>query len=1437
MKKHLFKRILSAAAALAVITQPMAALPAAAQELPVYKRTDAFQKGEQGADGWYFLYERETGEYGEMSRSGSNFSGAGNARMDSNFIVPGKNTRAVLAWEAPYTGTVTLTEQDSVVYRNGPNPNGGDVTAALLLNDKVLTDDKGKKTQWLFDNTCSNVGAGVGKQSYKVSNLHVNKGDVLYHKVDCGENTTGSAIYWKPIVSYTDIAYSDADITEFKMVDDIKTSDAQGYHGWHYMYKSGDSFVNMEKKELTSEADGYKWSHGENWLNYFQVQPAYNAATIIGWQAPYSGTVTLTCTGAFRRLTKGTGDVTANILHNGEIIRQNDGTDAEWIFKKTENWSEGPNRTYEITGVQVNAGDWIYHVLDCGIYNSSPNIQWQPHIIYTDIKEGIVGDGTAKKPYIINTITDYKEFADIVNSTNPSACAKLISDIEWNFNTPQLESFSGIIDGNNHKITLRGKPIIKTAADGAVIKNLTVAGMVKAEDNAAALIESVAAAGGGVTIKNCANLASVEATVGNAAGFVGYAAEDSVLNIKNSLNCGTVISNGDKGDAFVNAALSATVDCEGCYYLAERVKINKSETVDSQFGHQASSEQFASGELAYKLNKRAGDLAFGQKIGEDQYPSGLSDSAKVVYKSGEQYLNTSGMFAVIGEESAAFCADRSAFIAAADYEGGRLVSVKSADVKANSICRIDLDAKTEDIDRKMFVWESSENQIPICETIEYEAVPEIPDGTSLMTVSFDGRETKCPIMIVDEYPSAAVSDIARIAGGTARGNKLAIGDVSLEYSANERLAKYGDGHLMLENKPKLSGGKLYVPLSSLMPTTGWTVEYKRFENKIIIETGTNYPEPQATFYVRDYETIVNDDDDAKDAVMKAFKAAAASAESGVPTKLEFDAGKTYRISEKQDSFALFDLDNLSNFTIEGNGCTFVFERPTNGLINIRGCTNIKVNNITVEYKERINIYGSVVSKDTDENSINIIIPEDSPLPADEEWAQFYCTNLIDGPWIFGNFMHAEKDIPGFMPFDALMIKSVEKVQGREYKVIFKTSFKDYASSITTGSRLVFKSRWNSYDFGETNKYDRPDFIMVTRSKDVAFDGIKTNGSLLMLAPVSYCDGRISFKNCEMVPENGDLITSSADGIRASTNRFGVIVENCNFRNSFDDLINTEQFCAKVTAAIDEYTFETPRDMYCRVGDEIKFFDTQNHAVIGRAFLKSVETTDSKGYRLTLDRAVDGVVSEEEASVPTVMYNMNAANSSNIIRNNTLANSRRHAYIIRSANSIIENNYMENNAGAATEAANEIYGTSNEGLFPSSLTFRNNVVKGEGISSRYTPLKMYSWNARSGEQRAIDGVLIENNTIDVSSVNGSIRINSVDGLYMLGNTIKNSGEFSSAVKPVTISNSSIAKIDGLDFEYKQNASAVINISGSTVDENNITNINILGTNTAIPYLIN
>ena len=108
--KKLLSYALAAFTALQCMTVGTTASAAEDTYFPTYKRTDAYSSGVQGTGGWYFMYENAAGEYVKMTGT---FSGK-DARFDEHFMVPGFGVPVVLAWEAPYTGTVTLTEQDNV---------------------------------------------------------------------------------------------------------------------------------------------------------------------------------------------------------------------------------------------------------------------------------------------------------------------------------------------------------------------------------------------------------------------------------------------------------------------------------------------------------------------------------------------------------------------------------------------------------------------------------------------------------------------------------------------------------------------------------------------------------------------------------------------------------------------------------------------------------------------------------------------------------------------------------------------------------------------------------------------------------------------------------------------------------------------------------------------------------------------------------------------------------------------------------------------------------------------------------------------------------------------------------------------------------------------------------------------------------------------------
>ena len=613
--------------------------------------------GQQGYDGWYFMYKDSKGAYIDMTWTDNKFKGIGGESVDEHFIVPGYDAPTVVGWEAPYTGTVTLTAQDNTVYRNGPYPTGEDVIATMKLNNEILTDDNGKETRWVFDNTCYN---GSGNQSYTVTNLHINKGDMIYHEVDCGTNNTGAAIYWKPIITYTymepDAEKPDPTVTPtieptatpeatatpepdterktvFKKVDAFSECNGQqGYDGWYYYFRNGSA---GKLKEL--EWTGTQFGTGVNIDTHF-INPDYNTSAVLAWEAPYSGIVTLSLTdNTMYRVDShpNGGDSIATLKLNDEILKLNNGQEARWVFDKNCKNGIG-NQNYTITDVQINKGDILYHEVDCGEFNSCAGIYWKPIITYTYMEPyHLEGDGSQENPYLIDSTDGLNALADVIATTDKPIYSKFTADVKASGNTRPIEEYTGTIDGNNHKLTLRGNTFIKKAKNKVIIKNLIIDGNVNATNNAAAFISHTDTAGStDIMIENCGNAAVVRASENNAAGFVGWINENDKISIKNSYNYGQVTSNGSAAEPFANADASLQVTYENCYYIENGTTAN-GVAVNPQMSTKKTKQEFDSGEVTYSLGN-----AFGQKLTEpkNEYPV-FRTSDNGVYRKGNVYTN------------------------------------------------------------------------------------------------------------------------------------------------------------------------------------------------------------------------------------------------------------------------------------------------------------------------------------------------------------------------------------------------------------------------------------------------------------------------------------------------------------------------------------------------------------------------------------------------------------------------------------------------------------------------------------------------------------------------------------------------------------------------------------------------------------------------------
>ncbi|MEA5144194.1 MAG: hypothetical protein VB023_11580 [Oscillibacter sp.] len=170
--------------------------------------------------------------------------------------------------------------------------------------------------------------------------------------------------------------------------------------------------------------------------------------------------------------------------------------------------------------------------------------------------------------YLLNTANDLVWFANRVNTgfaeSHQTDSAKLTADIDLtgtNFKSiggiAVATQYKGTFNGNHHTVTLSLDSksnycgLIGYTGDGAVIRNLTIAGTVTSTANYVGAV--VGYVNGKCTISSCVNKAVVTGAGQYTGGVVGYAAGfmggnvPGVISITDCLNHGTVKSTSTSG--------------------------------------------------------------------------------------------------------------------------------------------------------------------------------------------------------------------------------------------------------------------------------------------------------------------------------------------------------------------------------------------------------------------------------------------------------------------------------------------------------------------------------------------------------------------------------------------------------------------------------------------------------------------------------------------------------------------------------------------------------------------------------------------------------------------------------------------------------------------------------------------------------------------------
>lgn len=477
-----------------------------------------------------------------------------------------------------------------------------------------------------------------------------------------------------------------------------------------------------------------------------------------------------------------------------------------------------------------------------------------------------------------------------------------------------------------------------------------------------------------------------------------------------------------------------------------------------------------------------------------------------------------------------------------------------------------------------------------------------------------------------------------------------------------------------------------------------------------------------------------------------------------------EENKTYLIGDRVDNLEIFLLEGVNNFVFDGNGSELLIEKCTNSFLRLENCTNVKFQNVDVDYKEVQFSQGKVLELNPEKGYMILDIEEGYPLPAATDWVHKHYTNARTGKWWFGQFMDPTEDRLKYTKYDNYFVEACEHVKDRQYKITMQEGYGARLKYAEVGDRFVLNTRFSAYDIGDITSDGFDSMIMIRYSGDITFDNVNIYGSPGLGISAGLCWGRINLKSFGEKTKPGRLLCVNSDGVHYWRNRGGIIVQNSKFMNSLDDHINTKGEDAEVTAKINDYTYETDYDLNYRIGDELIFFDGVNHNTLAKAFLKGLDKKDGK-FILTLDRPVYNTVEKnnESNTRATIIYNVDSSGRGSVIKDNTFMYSRRHAYISRSQNSVFENNTVIDCGGSGLAAENEIMTNSAEGPFPSSFTMRNNSITSKGNTYGYYPIEVKSWKAQTGDTKAIDGFLIEGNTVDVPNKYRGISVESVKDL--------------------------------------------------------------------------
>ena len=415
----------------------------------------------------------------------------------------------------------------------------------------------------------------------------------------------------------------------------------------------------------------------------------------------------------------------------------------------------------------------------------------------------------------------------------------------------------------------------------------------------------------------------------------------------------------------------------------------------------------------------------------------------------------------------------------------------------------------------------------------------------------------------------------------------------------------------------------------------------------------------------------------------------------------------------------FRLIRGEGLHIDATGATFWFEgRFRADSVQLRGCKNVALTGLTVDYDPLPYAQGEIVKVDPPGKCVEIRIDPGFPLP-DATWNK----KVGDIKAVFygkdGLMIEVRMD----------WVQSLAHLGERRYRVTFKHGWifdPIYRSRIRPGDRLCLPDRSMRHTFN------------IDGSEAVTLEDITVYACPQMaFTEVGGAGGHV-YRRCKVVrrPGTNRLMACNADVFHSSVVAKGPLIERCEFSHSGDDFVNIhgffflvyEQRSAKEVVVVPHYS-----DSSFSVGSRLGFYRFGDLKPLGDAVVVRKEPFEGKdmfeaskrmpaelrqrGERIrdfhprNIYPALVGLDRPLSVQKYDLVGCSDRAGNGAVLRHNRFHDGFSRGVLLKCSNAVVEHNTIERAGGASIAVAAERYWL--EGPFARDVLISNNTIVDSG----------------------------------------------------------------------------------------------------------------------------